>query len=381
MRYVRTEDLKSGMRLAKPIFDKKGVLLYERDTVLGEQGIENIKNFELIGIYILEPAEPVSPMSEEEVEFERFQTVGVFELTDALTAFTQRESVRETETLANKIIKSFGNINHKIVFMQSLRSPEDQTKKHSLNVAILSAITGHQMKLNFKDMSDLIMAALMHDLGKNMAPYKLIVKGNDLDEEEQVSLRHFQQEGLRLIQQNYNLSSGVRIIISQLHKENDENEAEQVKKKRKILLGTKILRVCTQYDNMTSMKIGQEPMSDVAAIRYLLSHVNEYDVNIVSALVAGIKILNPGVCVDLTTGQKGLVIRENPSNVLRPVILGFDDNIMYDLGDDRVFEKIQIKDVMKTMDKRRPLNEVKLKRYKKQADKLLKQRKQRKKQS
>lgn len=381
MRYVRTEDLKSGMRLAKPIFDKKGVLLYERDTVLGKQGIENIKNFELIGIYILEPAEPVSPMSEEEVEFERFQTVGVFELTDALTAFIQRESVRETEALANKIIKSFGNINHKIVFMQSLRSPEDQTKKHSLNVAILSAITGHQMKLNFKDMSDLIMAALMHDLGKNMAPYKLMVKGNDLNEEDQVSLRHFQQEGLRLIQQNYNLSSGVRIIISQLHKENEENETEQMKKKRKILLGTKILKVCTQYDNMTSMKIGEEPMSDVAAVRYLLSHVNEYDVNVISALVAGIKILNPGVCVDLTNGQKGLVIRENPLNVLRPVILGFDDNIMYDLGDDRVFEKIQIKDVMKTMDKRRPLNEVKLKRYKKQADKLLKQRKQRKKQS
>ncbi len=80
MLFVKTCDLKPGMRLAKPIYNKIGVLLYERDTKLNAQGIESIKKFNLIGIYILEPAEPVPPLSEEDIAFEQFQTVSMFQL-------------------------------------------------------------------------------------------------------------------------------------------------------------------------------------------------------------------------------------------------------------------------------------------------------------
>ena len=71
MIFVKSEDLKYGMRLAKPIYNKTGVLLYERNTRLTLQGIESVKNFGLLGLYILEPAEPVPPMSEEDLDFEQ----------------------------------------------------------------------------------------------------------------------------------------------------------------------------------------------------------------------------------------------------------------------------------------------------------------------
>ena len=66
MIFVPAEKLKVGMKLAKPIFNKSGVLLYDRDTRLNRQGIISIKNFNLIGVYILEPAEPLPPMTEED---------------------------------------------------------------------------------------------------------------------------------------------------------------------------------------------------------------------------------------------------------------------------------------------------------------------------
>ena len=69
MQFKRTEDLKTGMRLARPIYNRDGVLLYERNSKLTTQGIVSIRNFGLIGIYILEPAEPVPPMTPEDIEF------------------------------------------------------------------------------------------------------------------------------------------------------------------------------------------------------------------------------------------------------------------------------------------------------------------------
>ena len=63
MKFVKAEDLKAGMRLAKPIYNKNGVLLYERNSLLTSPGIISVRNFGLIGIYILEPAEPVPPLT------------------------------------------------------------------------------------------------------------------------------------------------------------------------------------------------------------------------------------------------------------------------------------------------------------------------------
>ena len=57
MLFVKVDDLKPGMRLGKPIYNKNGVLLYDRDTRLTLQAIYGIKNFNLMGLYILEPAE------------------------------------------------------------------------------------------------------------------------------------------------------------------------------------------------------------------------------------------------------------------------------------------------------------------------------------
>ena len=39
MIFVKADELKKGMRLAKPIYNKNGVMLYERDSRLTEQGI------------------------------------------------------------------------------------------------------------------------------------------------------------------------------------------------------------------------------------------------------------------------------------------------------------------------------------------------------
>ena len=68
-------------------------------------------------------------------------------------------------------------------------------------------------------------------------------------------------------------------------------------------------------------------------------------------MIRSINILPPGVSVELSTGEKALVLNENEENVLRPTVVSFRDNSILDLslpGN----EDIQIVDVMKTMDNR-----------------------------
>ena len=125
MIFVKSEDLIYGMRIAKPIYNKSGVLLYERNTRLTLQGIESVKNFGLIGLYILEPAEPLPPMSDEEIEFERFQTVSCGSLQSELPNIINGSDSKILNGLADTIVNNYGNLTSKITFIQSIRGPED----------------------------------------------------------------------------------------------------------------------------------------------------------------------------------------------------------------------------------------------------------------
>ena len=69
------------------------------------------------------------------------------------------------------------------------------------------------------------------------------------------------------------------------------------------------------------------------------------------ALVESINILNPGVAVELSNGDRGLVITEGPIDILRPFVLSFRDNQVLNLSDEAARD-IEITDVMRTMDNR-----------------------------
>ena len=216
MIYVKAEDLKVGMRLARPIYNKRGILLYGRNDKITKQGIESVKNFGLIGLYVLEPAEPLPPMSEEEIEFERFQTMAVFSIREDLDLILGGKSPNNLMKQTDDLIRMFGKLHHRINFNQNLRSPEDYVYKHALNVAILAAMISHRAGLGIMEQTEVVVAALLHDLGKLTLPSDLRGKSANLTEEEQNVVARAVITGIDKISNAFNLPVGVKSILMQL---------------------------------------------------------------------------------------------------------------------------------------------------------------------
>ena len=318
MRFVRTDELKPGMRLARPIYNKTGVLLYERNTKLTMQGIGSIKNFGLIGIYILEPAEPLPPMTQEDIEFERFQTMSIFSLRSALKLIAAGKKADSLKQLAKNIVRKFGNMDHKVNFMQNLRSPEDDVYKHSINVAILSALMSKRLQFSENEKERVVTAALIHDIGKLLISNDGSVgKETYIDQHNPEMLKKAHSVGYNLINSDYNLDSNVKALVGQMIHKIDGLDQD----KKSNNTASEVLQVAYYYDNFTSMKLGEEPESEVEAIRYLLDSYNGFSPNAVRALIDSVNILSVGVCIELTNGDKGLVLSENKINILRPLVL------------------------------------------------------------
>lgn len=348
MLFIRPEELKRGMRLARPVYNNKGVLLYDINTKLTRQGLEGIRNFGLLGVYVLEPAEPAPVLTEDDIEFERFQAMAVYSLKEEISGMIEGEGIKDVQKLSENIIRKFGKEHGKINFLKSIRSPEDYVYKHSLNTAILCAIMAVNMHMSYMEQVNVVTAALIHEIGMAMVPENILKKSQNLTEEESYTISKCEIEGNELIQHDYNIPSITRIIVAQNFKQISGKDTEE----SKLLDGTKVLMVADVFDTLTAMNINGEPYSDVVAVKYLLSNPDKYDSRAVGALLKGINILNPGVCIELNNGEKGLVIKENEKNILEPVVLSFKQNKVYDLSDGDKKSDISIHDVMKTMDER-----------------------------
>ena len=216
MKFIKSEDLKIGMRLAKPIYNKKGVLLYERDSKLTAQGIESVKNFGLIGIYILEPAEPLPPMTADDIEFERFQAVEVFEIIDELQSIARSNKNVKIYTVAQTIIRAYGHLDHKINFVQNLRSANDFVYKHSLNVAMLCAMISNKMNMRVTEQEELVVAAIVHACG--------IVSKNErmtptVMPEDEIAAKKLEYSGIAKIEATFLSTPAIKRTVLQAYRE------------------------------------------------------------------------------------------------------------------------------------------------------------------
>ena len=360
MLFVKVDELKPGMRLGKPIYNKNGVLLYDRDTKLTMQAIFGIKNFNLMGLYILEPAEPVPPMTEDDINFERFQTMAVFSIREDLDLIAMGKKDKGLDWLCSLVIKNYGAIDHKINFVQSLRSSEDFVYKHVLNVAILSALIAGQLGVKGGRLNSIIKAAVLHDIG--VTRLKEVPDGIDVDPEVRKVIKSNTEDILNVYGE---LDDEIMTLIKHMQEIYvREGTGEALPEALKMNVNANILYVADTYDRMTAMKSETEPTSEVVAIRHLLDNEDKYDPMIVNALIKAINILYPGVCVEIEvrkkeiTGEevvrieKGLVIKGNDDAIFEPMVIEFRTNTLYDISLPTVKNNVRIVDVMKTMDNR-----------------------------
>ncbi len=371
MIFVKVDDLKAGMRLGKPIYNKNGVLLYDRDTRLSMQAIYGIKNFNLMGLYILEPAEPLPPMTEDDINFERFQTMSVFSIREDLDLIALGKKDKGLDWLVSLVIKNYSTLDHKINFVQSLRSSEDFVYKHVLNVAILSALIAGQLGVKGGRLNSIIKAAVLHDIG--VTRLNEVPDGADVDPELRRVIKNNTDEILRTYGE---LDDDVLKLISQMQELYvREGTGDEIPEALKMNVNANILFVADTYDRLTAMKSETEPTSEILAVRHLLDNEDTYDPMIVNALIKAINILYPGVCVELevtkeqitgevtTRIEKGLVIRGNEDAIFEPIVIAFNSNTMYDISLPTVKSEVKIVDVMKTMDNRIQLDRDLLDQY------------------
>lgn len=342
-------------------------MLYERDTRLTPQGISSIEKFGLWGLYILEPAEPVPPLSEEDIELERFLTVSTFRLKDDLTLLLNNMKPQHIQSMAQEILRKFGNSEDKINFTATLRSNGDYVYKHCLNTAILAARMVNKLNYAYPEQFAIICAALLYDVGRLLVPDEILEKGEALlSPDEHRMIRGYLEKGYQMLHPDYNdykFPDLTLKIVGQMARL-PHSVSSPMPKKIRWKDGTHVLHTASAFDEMTSMHLDREPVSELTAVRLLRKYTDHYPAPFVTALIQSIHILPNGRCIEFSNGQKGIIIAENQKNYAQPVVVLFSNNQRIDFTETKFQKNMHITDVMKTMDVRLKVDRDTIKQYK-----------------
>ncbi|MDH4222014.1 MAG: HD-GYP domain-containing protein [candidate division Zixibacteria bacterium] len=209
--------------------------------------------------------------------------------------------------------------------LSSLKNYDEYTYVHSANVCIYSLFMGLRLGLSKRELSELGVASLFHDIGKVKLPLELLNKPTSFNESEWVKMRKHPVIGVKNLLTSLKLEpSSIRaIMVSFEHHLNiDLTGYPQLKDNRELNLYSRIISIADAYDAMTSGRVySKTPIPpDEALKRMFYSRDKMHDSVLLKFFINMLGVYPVGSLVLLSDGKMGLVIKNNPENLTSPQV-------------------------------------------------------------
>ena len=189
--YVPTSKLEEGMQIDQVIKDRLDRTLIARGSALDAYLIEGLKKRGIHGVYIKTGEEDPEEKPEEETltpfvrnKIEKYRTedprkVYLSESVKKRVSegiqylYNNSDSPEFTNTSAkitNDLIHAIDHNDALAVDISALKTSDEYTFKHSVDVATISMIIARNLGMSSKDVYNIGIAGLLHDMGKSKIP-------------------------------------------------------------------------------------------------------------------------------------------------------------------------------------------------------------------
>lgn len=179
-----------------------------------------------------------------------------------------------------EMLGMFANVRDKIVqdiifetndvsFCSQLKLLGEYSKCHALNTAILSGAVAKKMDLKESVIFDIVLAGLLHDIGKTKIPQELLNKTN-LTHQEQKIIQNHTKIGYKIIKTEMDLPETIAKVALDHHENNDGSGFPAGKSGEWINVESQIVNVCNYFDNVTSNRTHHKIKNTKEALRVML---------------------------------------------------------------------------------------------------------------
>lgn len=315
MRYVPTEKLELGMLIASPITDNRGRILINGYTELSEKYLQRIKVLGLPGIYVEDTCS--ADVTIKDIISPNLRNLGA----KAVREQDVELCIKVSKNIVNEILTS----SDWDCGMVDIRSFDEYLYRHSVQVAVLSTLIGVGLGLSDKELVELCLAGLLHDMGMTCVAKDVSTTDVALSYLDVKNIKLHPRISVRMIEDYLAIPMTTRMGIMQHHENLDGSGYPEGKCGDKIHPFAKIIHVADTYDALISKRPYRKPYTYMEAVEYLMGRCDShFDREVVQQFVQKIPVYPKGFPVLLSDGREGFVVSNRKGAPLRPVVRLFD---------------------------------------------------------
>ncbi|MFI5345980.1 MAG: HD-GYP domain-containing protein [Elusimicrobiota bacterium] len=234
---------------------------------------------------------------------------------------------RAVEGLAEQVIAD----SQALFELSLLMRFDEYTYAHCVNVCVYSITIGERLGLGWDRLSELGFGALFHDVGKAKLPRELIDKPDEFTDEEWILMRRHPALGAKALLEMRRphdavLARAVSMAFEHHLGLTGKGYPVLVRPRRQDLF-SRICAVADAFDAMTSGRVyAKRALSPDEALRRMVQAAGTaFDPLLLRIFINAAGIYPIGTALLLDTGERGVVSRNAPDDLLHPQVVVFTD--------------------------------------------------------
>ena len=346
MRYMPISKIENGMALGQDIYDGEGRLLLAKHLILNEEYIRNLGGLGFPGIYIDDEfSEDLVIPQVIRPEVKRAALKKVHDLfMDNPNIPMEQQNLQKVVLDVMEDVLNNGDV---MCNMLDIKTYDDYTYFHSVNVAVLATMIGAACNMNQTELNILTTAAMLHDIGKRFVEQEVLCAKRELTEEERLLIKQHPKLGYEFLKDNFDFSSYVYTTVLEHHEWYNGCGYPLQKSGTGIPIYARIVKLVDVYDALTSRLPYHEAVSPSEAVEYIMANAGaEFDPELVNIFMRKIAVYPVGCEVKLSDGRTAIVMENYREFILRPKVKILPEGEIIDLKSDESARSLTILELL-----------------------------------
>ncbi|MBK8188616.1 MAG: HD-GYP domain-containing protein [Cellvibrio sp.] len=228
-----------------------------------------------------------------------------------------------------------------LIWMSRMRSEDEYTAEHCLNVCILAIAFGRHLGMSEADLHKVGICGLLHDVGKMRVPPEILNKPDKLTDKEFNIIKAHSIHGRNLLMSSSGLPDIAIDVAYSHHEKVDGSGYPRKLSAAGISEFARIITIVDAYDAMTAHRCYSRAKASTEALKIIFKdRGTHFDDRLALEFIKCVGLYPPGTLVELINGFIGIVLQTNQKFRHLPKIIIIKNlngelkkEIILDLGD------------------------------------------------
>lgn len=335
MKTLQVKDLIPGMVIGADVYDSSGNLLFRTGTTVNEAAITTLRSYYIYNVFVEDSSIPATAEIQESTRSEqvknskefrefkvRFEDVVSNVQVQINDIVARNVNTLDTEALLSQPMSLFQGRSPQSVFdmLHNLRSYDDTTYVHCINVSLISGILARWAGYPEEDIETAILAGVLHDIGKLVIPEAIIKKPGRLTREEYEIIKNHTIEGFKILD-SYDVNENMKYAALMHHERCDGKGYPFQLQDYQINRFAKIVSIADVYDAMTSARCYRGPICPFEVIDIMMDEgLERYDAKLILTFLEHMGNTYLNNRVKLSDESEGEIIFVDSKYPSRPMI-------------------------------------------------------------